>query len=33
MKLSNSIVETIQMRHSVRTYKEQMLSAQDREAL
>lgn len=33
MKLSNPIVETIQMRHSVRTYKEQMISVQDREAL
>lgn len=33
MKLSIPIVETIQKRHSVRTYQERMLSTQDREAL
>lgn len=33
MKLSIPIVETIQKRHSVRTYEEQLLSVQDREAL
>lgn len=33
MKLSIPVVETIQKRHSVRTYEERTLSAQDREAL
>ena len=33
MKLSIPIVETIEKRHSVRTYEERMLSTQDREAL
>lgn len=33
MKLSIPIVETIQKRHSVRTYQERTLSTQDREAL
>ena len=33
MKLSIPVVETIQKRHSVRTYEERTLSVQDREAL